>query len=724
MMNLFFVYDTVYCKKDEDDPKDAVVYFFPVQSSESLRYFLCCQLVGVAKFLRSTFSTPSIIVSDQGKFAFLWSGNYLLVLGANSDVNSNVLKDQLSFLCGIFCFYHGSINNILKACGNNREEFLSKMDLAWSRYITLSQCFGNVLQISLNTLPLKSYKKNSQIIATANRLLHVCQLSSSVISGTVFYNSRALSTQFMPQLTNYLSLLSNANASAPVTDAIHILKNLPPDVELKYVYLNPKMLSSILKYNHTCVGSRIRVKSSSKQHVASFSPTSKEHLSSGSEGDVDSGNCSESVHSNKEDGLFPPFSRKSKRSSSLKLSKQKKMCTISCCVGHSRLFEKNLYNSRNQNLKSYIDNPIHNNQRKKTVEKDNYEIQFKKMVDLKQRQNSVYTAVNILCKIHARLGASSFVFKSKLQHTNLMSSNDLEFRCSLCSNYHNSNKFNDLSLKQWNSDINISSYTHHQCACGLLTTKPCEGHYYLDRSDPVLETRIEVSKLQILKCRPSNETNRRLYSTKRHSLSRRSTIDGSVSSYSKKTFTGSQSFDFSFKSNDSDKYMNVESNELQKHVLYIQRYGSGTLVLLLNKTFDDKVINYLWNCGFTVLRELECNSEKEMTEKSFNVAPSYYILLYNYVQKVLKEYPHFPSLILSEKHSRKTLQQIQEDFQNDPHFRNMYLLSFNQSIFACHTDQKFAFYLQPEGDLRKLDPLYTLSKKAVRRLGKCFKVSL
>ncbi|GFY69117.1 hypothetical protein TNIN_138081 [Trichonephila inaurata madagascariensis] len=722
-MNLFFVYDTVYCKKDEDDPKDAVVYFFPVQASESQRYFLCCQLVGVAKFLRSTFSAPSVVVSDQGKFAFLWSGNYLLVLGANSDVNSSILKDQLSFLCGIFCFYHGSINNVLKACGNNREEFLSKMDLAWSRYITLSQCFGNVLQISLNALPLKSYKKNSQIVATANRLLHVCQLSSSVIAGIVFYNSRALSTQFMPQLTNYLSLLSNTNASAPVTNAFHILRNLPPDVELKYAYLNPKMISSIVKYNHTCVGSRIRVKSSSKQ-MASYSSTSKEHLSSGSEGDVDSGNCSESVHSNKDEGLIPPFSRKSKRYSSLKPSKQKKLCTISCCVGHSRLFEKNLYSSRNQSLILYLDSPIHKNGRNKVAERKSSEIHFKKIVESKQRQNSVYTAVNVLCKSHAHLGASSFVFKSKMQHSNLMSSNDLEFRCSLCTNYYNSTKLNDLSLKQWNSDINISSYAHHQCVCGHLTTKPCEGHYYSDRSDPVIENRIEVSKLQVLKCRSSSETGKRLYSTKRHSFSRRSTIDGLVSNNSKKILSGSQSFEFSFKSSDNDKHSNIESNELQKHVLYVQRYGSSTLVLLLNKTFDDKVINYLWNCGFTVLRELEYSSEKEMMEKSFNVEPSFYILLYNYVQKVLKEYPHFPSLLLSEKHSRKTLQQIQEDFQSDPHFKNMSLLSFNQSIFACQTDQNLAFYLQPEGDLRKLDPLYTISKKAVRRLAKYFKISL
>lgn len=30
-MRTFFIYDTAYCKADEDDPKDAVLYFFPIQ---------------------------------------------------------------------------------------------------------------------------------------------------------------------------------------------------------------------------------------------------------------------------------------------------------------------------------------------------------------------------------------------------------------------------------------------------------------------------------------------------------------------------------------------------------------------------------------------------------------------------------------------------------------------------------------------------------------------
>lgn len=30
-MLTFFIYDTAYCKADEDDPKDAVLYFFPTE---------------------------------------------------------------------------------------------------------------------------------------------------------------------------------------------------------------------------------------------------------------------------------------------------------------------------------------------------------------------------------------------------------------------------------------------------------------------------------------------------------------------------------------------------------------------------------------------------------------------------------------------------------------------------------------------------------------------
>ncbi|GBM16967.1 hypothetical protein AVEN_267348-1 [Araneus ventricosus] len=319
--------------------------------------------------------------------------------------------------------------------------------------------------------------------------------------------------------------------------------------------------------------------------------------------------------------------------------------------------------------------------------------------------------------------AFSFVSKSKMQHTNMMSCCDLEFRCSLCTNCHISTRFHNISLKQWNSDVNLSGYAHHQCACELLTSKPCDGHYYSDRNETLVDNKEEVSKIQVLKCRTSSDTNRRLYSTKRSILSRRATIDIGIPNYPKRAPSGSQSFD-SLKSGDDDKYSSLESNEFQKHVLYVQRYGGSTLVLLLHKVFDEKVINYLWNCGFAILRELEYNAEKQEMEKSFELEPSFYLLLYNYAHKVLKEYPHFPSLLLTEKNSRKTVQQIQEDFQNDPHFKSICLLSSNQSVFACQSDHNLAFYLQPEADSRKLDPLYHLSKKAARRLGKYFKLTL
>ncbi|KAG8171931.1 hypothetical protein JTE90_027070 [Oedothorax gibbosus] len=211
---------------------------------------------------------------------------------------------------------------------------------------------------------------------------------------------------------------------------------------------------------------------------------------------------------------------------------------------------------------------------------------------------------------------------------------------------------------------------------------------------------------KVLRCRSASTAKKNL-SSKRHSTSKKER---------------SKSFHI------NEKCLNIEENDLQKHVLYVQRYGGGTLVLLIDKAYDKETINHLWNCGFTFLRQLEFNSEKQELENFIvsepSIDPSFYILLYNHRQRIIKEYPHFPSLLLTEKQSRETIQKIQEDFKTDAQFHTMCLLSSTYSVFSSHKDQNLSFYLQPEACSRKLEPLLHLEPRAKRRLHKYFKVTL
>lgn len=76
---IVFVYDCEMCQREEDDPQDAVVYFYPSWVSEQQRLALVGQLMGVSQFLNTVFSSPNIMALQTGKFAMKSLGRYTLV---------------------------------------------------------------------------------------------------------------------------------------------------------------------------------------------------------------------------------------------------------------------------------------------------------------------------------------------------------------------------------------------------------------------------------------------------------------------------------------------------------------------------------------------------------------------------------------------------------------------------------------------------------------------
>lgn len=76
---IVFIYDCELCKKEEDDPQDAIIYFYPTWVSDEQRHALCSQLMGVTQFCSAVFSLPNIISLQSGKFAVRKLGRYALV---------------------------------------------------------------------------------------------------------------------------------------------------------------------------------------------------------------------------------------------------------------------------------------------------------------------------------------------------------------------------------------------------------------------------------------------------------------------------------------------------------------------------------------------------------------------------------------------------------------------------------------------------------------------
>lgn len=78
-MMIIFVYDTELLKNEEDDPSTAILYFHPGWVSDQQKTSLCGQIIGTARFLTETFTSPRIFALQSGKFAIRTYGRYILV---------------------------------------------------------------------------------------------------------------------------------------------------------------------------------------------------------------------------------------------------------------------------------------------------------------------------------------------------------------------------------------------------------------------------------------------------------------------------------------------------------------------------------------------------------------------------------------------------------------------------------------------------------------------
>lgn len=76
---IIFLYDCELCKKEDDDPQDAIVYFYPTWVNNEQRHALCSQLMGVTQFCTNAFTVPKLISLQSGKFSIKKMGRFALV---------------------------------------------------------------------------------------------------------------------------------------------------------------------------------------------------------------------------------------------------------------------------------------------------------------------------------------------------------------------------------------------------------------------------------------------------------------------------------------------------------------------------------------------------------------------------------------------------------------------------------------------------------------------
>jgi hypothetical protein len=92
-LKIVFIYDRFSCRREEDDPKEAILYFHPSSISIEKRVAICGQLMGVTHFFSDTFKPPRILTLANGKFALRYfDDQYVLAIGCSSITSDWLLE--------------------------------------------------------------------------------------------------------------------------------------------------------------------------------------------------------------------------------------------------------------------------------------------------------------------------------------------------------------------------------------------------------------------------------------------------------------------------------------------------------------------------------------------------------------------------------------------------------------------------------------------------------
>ncbi|XP_044015038.1 uncharacterized protein LOC122857111 [Aphidius gifuensis] len=233
-MMIVFVYDTSRCRKEDDDPADAVMYFHPAWVSPTQRLALAGQLMGVHHFLTISFSSPKIISLQGGKFVIKKFGQYVLAVGTDRNIHDWILQRRANCLESIIKFFHCDFDTIAKSLNNDRNKLSEKLYQMLETYLPILQYSASYF----SSMPMiKLPKTASNVFLDSMQILQYCQETNpGIIGGAMFFNNKIVATQLSAELTKQLVLTDPYRIKTP-GDKIITDFHLPLGVQLLRVFI-------------------------------------------------------------------------------------------------------------------------------------------------------------------------------------------------------------------------------------------------------------------------------------------------------------------------------------------------------------------------------------------------------------------------------------------------------------------------------------------------------
>ncbi|XP_047029933.1 uncharacterized protein LOC124637470 [Helicoverpa zea] len=241
-MMIVFVYDTLCCTSEEDDPIIAVLYFHPGWVSDTQRHALAGQVVGAAHCIKTLFSQPVAITLQSGKFIIREYGRYILAIGSDRNIPDWVLKNRANLLTSMIKVYHGDLQ-VLASQMEDQKRLSEKLYQVFETYLPVLQYGCHIFQrVPMLTLP----KSATSVYMESMQILEHCRKSKGVLGGVILYNNKIISTQLPPGLTSYLTVVDPYRIKSPA-ETLDTETPLPLGAQLLVVYVGKKLYDSLKK---------------------------------------------------------------------------------------------------------------------------------------------------------------------------------------------------------------------------------------------------------------------------------------------------------------------------------------------------------------------------------------------------------------------------------------------------------------------------------------------
>ncbi|XP_046353769.2 uncharacterized protein LOC124133406 isoform X2 [Haliotis rufescens] len=223
----FFIYDHNVLKREEDDLKDAIIYFYPNTVSVDNQCALVGKLIGISDFFFHCLpqSTPKVIKLLSEKFATQRHGDFTIALGCDLFIPDDFITRHFEFVWKVFVFFQGSLEALRQRC-KTPQSFPAELAKVWEMYLPFCQVYGDLVSQAFQILPdVQLSKSYCKTFLHASHILQRCHRQNGVIGGALLYKSKVLSTQLSPDVTKRLLLLKPQQNHLPCQE-------IKPDFEL------------------------------------------------------------------------------------------------------------------------------------------------------------------------------------------------------------------------------------------------------------------------------------------------------------------------------------------------------------------------------------------------------------------------------------------------------------------------------------------------------------